>query len=346
MGELWDRVDHLLDRANGGVDDLLEHRVHLLAAQGWRAWGQPVPPRVADEERSAALRTLAVPLVLERVRAAYDGPLLLLKGAEAAASYRDPFLRPFKDLDLLVPDAGAAQKALVASGFKPVGNPDLYLEIHHERPLWLPGQPLMVEIHREPKWPGGLAPPSAAELFESAVPSAVGAEGVLALPPGAHAVVLAAHSWAHEPLRRLIELIDVAALVQHADRAELVGFARRWGVERIWRTTLAASDSLLGSDGPLTWPLRLWARNLPELRGRTVLESHVERWLAGYWARPPREALREMGSAAAREVSRAPGESWGAKLVRTRRAAANPFARRSEHDLEWRNEIERLRGRR
>jgi Uncharacterised nucleotidyltransferase len=341
---LWAAVDRLVEESSeDDLDDLIEHRIHLLAARRWRALGRPVPPAVVREERLAALGVITAPLVLRRVRELSEGPILLLKGPEAAARYPDPALRPFKDLDLLVADAPAVQRALLEAGFKPVGNPALYVGIHHQRPLWLPGQPLVVEIHSEPKWPDGIAPPPVDELFALGVPSAVGVAGVHALPGPVHALTLAAHSWAHEPLRRLIELVDVAALAHEGDRTELAALARRWGIERIWRATLGASDALLSSERRRTWPLRLWARNLEDVRGRTVLESHLERWLAGYWSHPPAQALREMLSAAAREVRPAQGESWQAKLVRTRRAFQNAFAARTAHDREWSREEPEIR---
>jgi hypothetical protein len=344
--ELWAAVDRLLDSTSeADLDDLIGHRMQLLAARRWRTLGRSVPSELVHEERVAALRTLTAPLLLRRVCEAYGSAVLVLKGPEAAARYPDPMLRPFKDLDLLVEDAEEAQSALLAAGFEPVGCVDLYIGIHHERPLWLPGQPLVVEIHSEPKWPDGMPAPTAAELFELAGPSALGVEGTLGLPPGPHALTLAAHSWAHEPLRRVVELLDVAALVDGADRRELEALARHWGLGRLWRTTLGAAHALFAPRSRRSWPLRLWARNLQDVRGRTVFESHLERWLAGYWSQPPGRAVGDMFSAAARELRPAPGEPWDAKLVRTRRAFRNAFARRADHDVEWRREVERLRER-
>jgi Uncharacterised nucleotidyltransferase len=344
---IWSAIDRLVDgKTEEQLEDLVAHRIHLLAARRWRELGRRVPPGVIQEERLAAWRTMAAPILLQRVRVTCARPLLVLKGPAAAAAYPDPALRPFKDLDLLCEDAGGAQRALLAEGFEPVGDPALYVGIHHERPLWLQGQPLVVEVHRRPKWPEGMTPPATEELFELAVPSPrLGVDSAFTLPPGPHAVLLAAHSWAHEPLRRLSELLDVATLVAGADRTELAGLAERWGVGRIWRTTLSAADALLSQAPNRTLPLRLWARNLDDVRERTVLESHLTRCLAGYWARPPATAFCSMLSAATREVRPDPGESWSTKLARTRRAFRNAFTRRSEHDTRWQHEVERLRER-
>ena len=111
--------------------------------------------------------------VLERVRTACDGPLVLMKGPEVAARYPDPALRGFRDVDLLAPDAPTVQRQLVAAGFEPVGVPEKYAAIHHLRPLAYPGLPLLVEVHDRPKWPARLRLPDKAELLGTAVPATI-----------------------------------------------------------------------------------------------------------------------------------------------------------------------------
>ena len=97
--------------------------MELIAARAWRRQGRPVPDELRLDERIAAIRTLGVPVLLRRIRAAYDGTLILMKGPEAAARYPDPALRPFCDLDFLVDDPAAAHRALMAAGFVEVGEP-------------------------------------------------------------------------------------------------------------------------------------------------------------------------------------------------------------------------------
>ena len=134
-----------------------------------------------------------------------------MKGPEVGARYPDPALRPCKDLDLLVENPIGVQRALRAAGFVPTGTPHLYEGIHHLRPLYLPGLPVTIEVHARPKWPDHMTAPPAAELIEAAVPSTLGVPGLLTLPVAHHAVVLAAHAWAHDPLACAGRLIDVAA---------------------------------------------------------------------------------------------------------------------------------------
>jgi hypothetical protein len=88
---------------------------------------------------------------------------------------------------------------------------------------------------------------------------------------------------------------------------------------------------MLGDDSGC-WALRSWARNVRTIRARTVLESHLEHWFAGFSALPPKEACARLAASAARELRPAPGETVGEKVGRTRRAVRNAFVRRVEHD--------------
>ena len=58
------------------------------------------------------------------------------------------------------------------------------------------------------------------ELLAAASPRDGGPAGILVLPPEHHLLLLAAHSWAHEPLRRLRDIVDMA-LVAGSGRSRL-----------------------------------------------------------------------------------------------------------------------------
>jgi len=328
--ELWAAVDRLVDRAPS-LADLSSHRLELLAARRWRTLGQPVPQEVVDQERRAAVVQLAAPVLLSRVRAAYDGELVLVKGLDVARRYPEPGLRMFGDVDLLTDDAAAAQGALLAAGFREVGDPSLYEDIHHLRPLQWPDLPLVVELHSRPKWVDGIAPPPAtAELLAAALP---GPHGLEILPPAHHALLLAAHSWAHEPLRRLRDIVDVAVVAEAAGWDDVAALARVWRVERLWRATVAAADAVLyGGRRPLA--LRLWAQNLETARERTVLENHLQRWFSDFWIMPAHRAAARVPSTLAGELFPEGDEGWRPKLSRSGRALLNATRRRSEHDEE------------
>jgi hypothetical protein len=337
-GRLWRKVDELVDRAPS-AGDLLSHRLEVPAARRLRALGRPVPGDFAARERLAGLVTLAAPVVLRKIRDAYDVPTIVIKGPEIAAHYPDPSLRFYRDLDLLVRDPGAAHRALLDAGFELVGDPDLYVDIHHLRPLLANGTLLPIELHSRPKWVDGGRPPSVDELFEAAVPGTMDVPGMLTLPAEHHALLLAVHSWAHEPLRTLRDIIDVALVAERADRDEIRRLARAWRVEAIWRTTISAADAILaGGRTPLS--LRLWAQNLRSARERTVLENHLERWLSDFWAMPTGAALARLPRTLLDEIRPSAEETWRTKAARARIALMNAPRRRSDHH---RNLDERLR---
>jgi hypothetical protein len=332
VSDLWGRLDSLIDRAPS-EDDLRSHRLEVPAARRFRAVGRDVPEDFVAQERLAGLRLLTAPLVLERLREAYDGRVVVLKGLEVGMHYPDPALRAFGDIDVLVDDASKAQRALLAAGFVEVGEPELYVDIHHLRPLAADGLPLPVEVHSRPKWLDPLEPPPTTALVEAAVDSRTGVEGILTLPPEHHALLLAVHSWAHEPLRRLRDLLDVAAVAEVSDRAEIERLARAWGVLRLWRATDAAVTTLFFGERP-SWALRLWAQNLHRVRERTVLENHLQRWLSDFWAMPTSTAARRVPRRIADDLGPEGDEGWGSKARRTGLALRNAFRARSKHDRE------------
>lgn len=335
--ELWRSVDRLVDRAPS-LADLESHKLELFAARRWRALGRPVPKKLVELERLAAVRALAAPALLERVTSAYGGEIIPLKGVEIASHYPDPVLRSFGDLDLLVEDAESAQESLVAAGFAEIGDPAAYFDIHHLRPLRWPGVPLDVEIHSRPKWIDGVGrAPSAQELFSVAVPLG---ERLRSLPAAHHALLLAAHSWTHEPFRRIRDLVDVVLMADVAGRGEVATLAEEWGIDRLWRATIRAADAvLLGADRP--WEVRLWAQNLERARERTVFENHLQRWFSDFSILPVGAAAARMPKTLARELRPRDAEGWRTKLARTAHAVRNASRRRSEHH----DELDRLRRR-
>jgi hypothetical protein len=343
---IWTAVDRLVDRAPH-LSDLRGQRIELLAARRWRMLGRPIPSELVLAERKAAISTLTAPAVLEKVRACYDGCIVVMKGLEVAARYPDPALRTFGDIDLLVPDAAEAQHALLAAGFQPLGDyPELYVhDVHHLRPLWWPGLPVYVEVHKRPNWPFWLSPPPTGELVSAAVPSSSGVKDVLALHPSHHALVLAAHAWGRAPLGTLRDLIDIAAMADGLERSELDACARRWGMERIWRTMTSTIDAVLFEEGPTPLAVRIWARHLEGVRDRTVLENHVQRWLSSFWALPARKATRAAAKVIFDELRPAYGETWSAKLRRSGRAIRAASRRESEHKAALGPEGIRLRDR-
>ena len=176
----------------------------------------------------------------------------------------------------------------------------------------------------QPNWVDGVPAPTTDELIASAVPSRLGVDGVAALPPAQHALVLAAHAWSHQPLGRLGNLIDVAVTLQRADESEVAALARRWGCWRMWRTTRAAIGAVLEGSGRSA-AVALWARHLRGVREPTVFEWHVKGALA-----PALGTTRYAGAGGGREPSPGHGRPGRRRAVAVKAAAgrAGPAERR------------------
>lgn len=323
--ELWSAVDRLISLSRD-VAGLRAHGLHLIAAQTWRQRGQAVPAQVVSEERLSTMAVLTVPTLLTQIRSIVDSPIILIKGPEVASLYPDPALRPFSDLDILVRDSAAAQRALCAAGFKPLGNPLRYRGHHHLQPLNWPGSPLLIEVHCSPGWLRWMHPPTIDELFTAAIPSSTGVDGVLTLPRLHHCLLLAAHSWQHGPLPRLLDFIDIALMAEGVEAADLARHADRWGFGRVWRTTMQALHHIIQLNDERPWPLRFWARHLLTVRERTALEARAARWfVGGLWAPSVPCALDAIISTIGHDIQPWPQESWGIKLRRMRRSVGSAF---------------------
>jgi putative nucleotidyltransferase-like protein len=348
---IWAVVDDLIDRAPN-LGALRSHGLQLLAARRWHEQDRTVAAELVREQELAAVRTLLAPALLARIRDVSDEPIVVFKGPEVGARYPDPALRPFIDVDLLVRDPERAQAVLLEDGFEEVADPPwtvgrsrepaLFARMHHTRPLMSPGVPLKIELHRWPSWPRWLTPPDPEALLATAVPSSLGPDGVMTLSPAEHALVLAAHSWVHQPLGRVRDLLDVTLLAAEADREEIDALARRWGLQDLWQATISAAGACLLQTRRLTLAQRTWARNVPAVRERTVLESHVEGWISCYWTLGPLQATGLAVSNIAWDLRPAAGESWTRKLRRAGRAVRNALSTKSAHDSELGTDAQRF----
>jgi hypothetical protein len=341
--ELWAAVERIVERRLHATDLLSAHGLGPLAADLLERRGRSLPLPLLQEQRAVRLAAVTAPALVARIRQSLDGPLLLLKGPEVAARYPQQ-ARGFGDIDVLVPDADAAQRALLAAGFVEEDDPEgLWVGIHHLARISSPGLPLTVEVHSQPKWPEGLDPPPPEQLFEAAVPALVGVPGVFAPAPAHHALLLAAHSWAHQPLGRARDLVDVGAVATEVDPSELARLAREWRVARLWSTVDAALDAFLARRRSL--PLRLWARHVPELRMQTVLEQHLERLLSPYWGLPLAAAFPESARALRNEFLPAFDENWPEKTRRSAAALRRAFMPVTRHETLLGDSATRGRGR-
>ena len=289
---LWESVDSLLARAT--LPGILAHKVGPLAAHRLRRLGEPVPPPLALEERAAVVCMLTVIPLVERVRASFDGRIVLFKGPELAGLYPGTSRR-FRDIDILVEDARAARKGLIDEGFAEVYQPNYTSDWHQlEQTFTLKHIGVEVDVHKAPHWPMGLrTPPTAArEILEASVPSALGVDGISAPAPHHNALILAAHGWSHEPLWTLQDLIDISVFSEQADERDLERTAAAWEMGRLWRTTRQTINGLFYG-GRTTFPLRTWARHLDQVRDRSGFERRVTSLIQSYWGMPPRRAVMQ-----------------------------------------------------
>lgn len=330
LGSIWDGVDRLVDRSPG-LRDLRVHGLQLFAARRWRRLGRPVLRELAEEELRHELVLHQVSSVLGEIRTATDGPVLVFKGPVAARFYPDASLRPFNDLDIVVAEPEALQTALVASGYRVLGHDDP--DLHHLSTLLHPTLPLAIEVHRRLKWLPTLEPPSLEELVRTSEPYP-GVEGVIAPGGPEHAVILAVHLWAHDPLTRLLRLIDVAVAASAVEESAIVAAATRLGVPRVWPASAALVDALLLETGRRSIPVSLWGRNAVRAREAAVWESHLGRCLAPLFVLPARKAVFGTAGALSQLARPEAGETWAAKLARIRRQVAHPSMRRTQA-LPW-----------
>jgi hypothetical protein len=329
-GGLWRDVDDLVAAQLDNVVGLVRHGLGPLAADLIERRGETPPTLLFEQQRFARLAAMTAPAVLRRARDACEGPMMLMKGPEVAARYPGR-ARVFADLDLLVPDADETHRSLIAAGFVEEDDPEgLFVGIHHLSPLRWSGMLLTIEVHREPKWPNDLRRPDIEELVERGVPSSVEVPGVLAPDPAAHALLLAAHSWAHQPLASMRDLLDVGVVAAEATRTEIRALAHDWGMLRIFETMTRALEAQLR--GRRTVPLRTWAGHVSQMREQIVFEQHLERVLSPFWALPPWLAMRRSGRALATEFRPAFDETWREKMARTRKALRRSSVPVTTHD--------------
>lgn len=328
--DLWPAVSTML--AGATPDGARAHALGPLEAYRRTTVGAPIPEALAMEARMAAFAMLSVRPLLERIRRGCDGPIVLMKGPEVALRYPGS-ARGFIDIDLLVPEPGRAHDQLRNVGFIETGAYQRFEPRHHLRPLQWPGLPLRVEIHGRVHWPDGLDAPAADAIIGAAVPSRLGVDGMLAPADAQHALLVAAHAWAHEPLWRVRDLLDVRVLSRPSERQTIERTARAWNVRRLWHITDRVTDAVLGTRR-MPPVVRPWAGHLLALRERNVLENHLRDLMSAYWALPVASALAASAHAIAYDLLPAPEEGWSDKVSRILTASRNATKPLSQHDLQ------------
>jgi hypothetical protein len=169
-------------------------------------------------------------------------------------------------------------------------------------------------------------------VFGTAIPSRTGVAGLLAPNSAAHAVLLAAHGWAHDPLRRLGDVIDIAATLQDADRSRAAAYAREWGWDRLWKAMVSITDAVIVG-GALPKRLSPWTRHLLSARDRKVFEHQLTLLLAPASSVPASQVPRALGRGVREVVARRNDESWAQKIRRSRKALLDALVEESVHEV-------------
>jgi hypothetical protein len=265
--------------ARAAVHHRLTGQVVLAARAGRITLPEHVLASLRHAHRGAVARSAALRVELGRaaplVEDACGAPPLLLKGPALADRFHpDPDLRPFADLDLLVPRGrlGAAASALLCGGWEELVEfaPGFGAEHGHDRHLrrGVGGAALDVELH----WRIGDDPVCATlshdELARVAAVLRVGTRAVL-VPDVADQLLVAAVHLLSDRERRLGWVLDVALVARAADEtAWQAAFARarRRGLAWALHRALDHADAYLqlrrprpdGPAAPPPWgPLRM-----------------------------------------------------------------------------------------
>lgn len=255
---------------------------------------EPLAGIIADARRARRHRAI---LDLELLRVADAAPAqaataIVLKGPAVALRYPDPALRPYADVDLLVPESeldpwGAA---LVRLGFR---GPDADQAraarlLHHHLVYYRDAIP--VELHwrlfaaREAR-----ALDHAALAAESAPDARMG--GLLVPSLAAQLVVLGVH-LAHHSLddRKLMWLLDLITLGE-ADAVERArSQADRWGVGWALEAALHDAQILLGEERWGARPERLRGLAAARRSGAGPVRGRMAKWRAVGLGRSVRHA--------------------------------------------------------
>ena len=256
--------------------------------------------------------------------------MLLMEGPEVAKLYVDPAVRNFRDVDLIVPNAPDTQRRLLSAGFVETGDPKLFENIHHLRPLLWPGLPLLLEVHHRPKWSIRCA--TGGRRVD-------GGRGAEPLGRGRRAHTLAGAPRRHGGGARLGSSAALAAT--GPDRR---GPARGRGRNARARKVAGSWAFKRYGPPPRVPSTRFSARGGDPRRSRSGHDIFPPRASRPFSSRTFRTRCRRCGGCPARiaiaaaagavgaDLRPEEGEGWPAKLTRSRAALANAFVRKSKHD--------------
>lgn len=280
--------------------------------------GQELPKKQRDARYLAHLLKPVSVALLARIRAAVEGPLIIIKGPEVSAHYPRPGLRSWCDLDIIAEDAAAVWEQLKAAGFSGGARSEGH-DHRHEPPLSLPGYRLTVEVHRTIPLPLWGRSPDWSWLLRHTYPARSGS-GFLAPVPELHAVIIAAHAWAHSPFRSLRDSLDQELLLLDGDPAVAKALADELGVGRLWDAERRLADNVF-RDRPIGGNLtRMLTSDLRSCRLQSRRHILLSLCTGPMFADDLLSGVRAARSSASKALHPESGSyAWSAKRLRARR---------------------------
>lgn len=211
-----------------------------------------------------AVMALELGLLLDRFQAANLSPILV-KGCDLALRiYREPYLRPMGDIDLLfeTPDqAEQASHCLIAAGYRPLGarpGGHPWDWGHHMPDLRSPSTGMSVELHgsiiyppHDRRWR------KVKDLMQYREAWTWEGRAVTSLRDEANIVYLLAHTFSQHPGEppRLLALVDSAKILERESSRFswqlALTLAGRCGLKRAFRQGVAGMRALLAVDVPV-----------------------------------------------------------------------------------------------
>jgi Uncharacterised nucleotidyltransferase len=252
--------------ARGGWDDHIEAVIannlaglfSASAAAGMIDIDAQMAGRLQRQLDSEAVRAVQLEGELIRLAPGLDhlGALVLRGAVLAHAAYADPLLRPFTDIDLLVPEERVADAISILATYgyqraRPEPAPGYDARVGKAVVLQHAGG-VVIDLHRT------FAPGNAGEVIDvQAVVSsrrsiAVGAHTIPAPSWEAHLVECALHAVVGDGLTRPLSLRDIAEVAHHPalDPNVAAALAVRWQVAELVGLGLRATCDGLGVDLP------------------------------------------------------------------------------------------------
>ena len=230
----------------------------VSAAAGSIDISGPLADRLRLRLREEATQAVWLEGELMRLAPLLDGfPVVVLKGPVLAhAAYPDPLLRPFTDLDLLIPGPRLEEfvVALATFGYRrarPEPAPGFDARVGKAITLTHPGG-VVIDLHRNLVSGAKAASIEVDEIVADRVTVAVGSMAVPAPSWEAHLIECALHAVIGDGLARALSLRDVAqvALDPRLDVDAAIALAARWQVSDALADGLRAATDGLGLAPP------------------------------------------------------------------------------------------------